>query len=57
MDKNRYEEEYVITFSTDLGTFESKDKAMLFRNQKYRWCSCYTEKEKGKTRLWVKLPK
>jgi hypothetical protein len=48
MDKNRY---------TDLGTFESKDKAMLFRNEKYRWCSCYTEKEKGKTRLWVKLPK
>lgn len=48
MDKNRY---------TNLGTFESKDKAKDFRNEKYRWCSCYTEIQKNKIVLWVKLPK
>ena len=47
----------------DLGIFENKETAMTFRNKNYRWCSCYTEdasgyldKEKNKTRLWVKLP-
>ena len=48
MNKTRY---------TDLGTFENKQKAIIFRNENFRWCSCYTEKEKSKTRLWVKLPK
>ena len=48
MNKTRY---------TDLGTFENKQKAKIFRNEYFRWCSCYTEKEKSKTRLWVKLPK
>ena len=48
MDKKRY---------TELGIFESKQKAMIFRNEKYRWCSCFTETEKSKTKLWVKLPK
>ncbi len=54
MDKTRY---------TDLGIFENKEKAMKFRNENYKWCSCYTEdasgyldKEKSKIRLWVKLP-
>ena len=47
----------------DLGIFENKEKAMKFRNENYKWCSCYTEdasgyldKEKSKIRLWVKLP-
>jgi len=48
MDKNKY---------TDLGTFENKQKAKIFRNENFRWCSCYTEKEKGKIRLWIKVPK
>ncbi len=42
---------------TDLGTFESKQKAMVFRKDNYKWCSCYTKKEKSRTRLWIKLPK
>ncbi len=41
---------------TDLGIFITKQKAMEFRDENYKWCSCYTEKEKDKTRLWIKLP-
>jgi len=41
----------------DLGTFENKQKAMLFRNNNYTWYSCYIEKKNGKVKLWVKLPK
>lgn len=48
MDKRLY---------TDKGIFINKGKAMDFRNKNYRWCSCYTENENGRIRLWIKIPK